>query len=109
MWELVDLPKGSRPISSMWIFKKKLKYDGSIDKYKARLVIRWFDQKKGIDWFDTNSPIIKTVTTRTLVALAAIHSLVVHQMDVKIAFFNGDLEEEILCVNLRDIGSWAGE
>jgi len=52
-WELTDLPNGCRPISSKWIFNKKLRADGSIDKYKARLVIRGFDQRKGIDYFDT--------------------------------------------------------
>ena len=94
-WELTDLPKGCRPISSKWIFKKKLRSDGSIDKYKARLVIRGFDQRKGIDYFDTYSPVTKIATIRSLIALAAIFDLVVHQMDVKTAFLNGDLEEEI--------------
>ena len=94
-WELVELPKGCKPISSKWIFKKKLRHDGSIDKYKARLVIRGFNQKRGIDYFDTYSPMTKIATIRTLVALALIHSIVVHQMDVKTAFLNGDLEEEI--------------
>ena len=56
-WELVDVPKGSKPISSKWIFKQKLRSNGSIDKYKARLVIRGFDHKKGIDYFDTDPPI----------------------------------------------------
>ena len=55
-WELTDLPKGCRPTSSKWIFKKKSTVNGSIDKYKARLVIKGFDQKKGIDYFDTNFP-----------------------------------------------------
>jgi len=58
-------------------------------------VIRAFDQKKGINYFDTYSPITKIVTIRTLVVLAAIHNLVMNKMDVKTAFFDGDLEEEI--------------
>jgi len=94
-WELTDLPKGCRTISSKCIFKKKLRTDASIEIYKARLVIRGFNQKKGIDFFDTYSPVIEIVMIRTLVALASIHDLIVHQMDVKIAFLNGDLEEEI--------------
>ena len=94
-WELTDLPKGCKPISSKWIFKKKLRADVSIDQYKARLVIRGFDQRKGIDYFDTYSPITKIATIRASIALAAIFDLVVHQMDVKTAFLNGDLEEEI--------------
>jgi len=72
------LPKGCTPISSKWIFKKKLRTDGSIERYKARLVIRGFDQKKGIDFFDTYSPMTKIAMIKTLIALPAIHDLVVH-------------------------------
>ena len=53
------------------------------------------DQKKGIDYFDTYSPVTKIATIRTLIALAAIFDLIVHQMDVKTTFFNGDLDEKI--------------
>jgi len=67
-WELIDLPKGCRPISSKWIFKKKLRSNGSIDKYKAKLVIRGFHQKKGINYFDTYSPMTKIATIRSLIA-----------------------------------------
>jgi len=94
-WELTDLPKGCRPISSKWIFRKKLRMDGSIERYKARLVIKGFNKKKGTDFFDTYSPVTKIVTIRTLVALAAIHDLVVYHMDVKTSFLIGDLEEDI--------------
>jgi len=59
------------------------------------LVIRGFDQRKGINYFDTYSPVTKIATIRVLIALAAIYDLIVHQMDVKTAFLNGDLEEEI--------------
>jgi len=93
--ELTDLPEGCRPISSKCIFKKKLRTGDSIERYKARLVIRGFDQKKRIDFFDTYSPVTKIAVIRTLITLAAIHDLVVHQVDVKTAFLNGDLEEEI--------------
>ncbi|XP_075074800.1 uncharacterized protein LOC142162354 [Nicotiana tabacum] len=94
-WDLSDLPKGFKPICSKWIFKKKLRHDGTIEKYKDGLVIRDFNQKKCTDYFDIYSPITKIETIRTLVALAAIHNLVIHQMDVKTAFLNSDLEEEI--------------
>ena len=92
------MPKACRPISSKWIFKKKLRTNGSIERYKARLVIRGFDQKKEIDFFGTYSLTTKIVMIITLVALAAILDLVVYQMDVKTAFFNGDLEEEIYMI-----------
>ena len=58
-------------------------------------MIRGFNQKKEVDYFDTYSPMTKIATIRTLVTLATIHGLVVHQMDVKTVFLNGDLEEEI--------------
>jgi hypothetical protein len=78
-----------------WIFKKKLKSDGSVEKYKARLVAKGYTQKKDFDYFDTYSPVARMTSIRVAIALASIHNLVVHQMDVKIDFLNGDLEEEI--------------
>jgi hypothetical protein len=77
------------------IFKKKLKPDGTIDKYKARLVAKWFTQKEGEDFFDTYSPVTRLTIISVLVVLAASHGLLIHQMDVKTAFLNGELYEEI--------------
>ncbi|GKC72971.1 zinc finger, CCHC-type containing protein, partial [Tanacetum coccineum] len=94
-WELIDLPLGCKALGCKWILKRKMKVDGSIDKYKARLVIQGFRQKEGIDFFDTYAPVARISTIRLLLALAAIHDLVIHQMDVKTAFLNGDLDEEI--------------
>ena len=94
-WELSDLPPGCKALGNRWIFKRKIKVDGSIDKFKARLVIQGFRQKEGIDYFDTYAPVARTSTIRLLIALAAIHNLVIHQMDVKTAFLNGELDEEI--------------
>ncbi|GJZ91758.1 zinc finger, CCHC-type containing protein [Tanacetum coccineum] len=92
-WVLSDLPPGCKPLGCKWIFKKKMKVDGTIDKFKARLVIQGFRQKE-IRLFDTNA-LSRISTIRLLIALAATHNLVIHQMDVKTAFLNGDLEEEI--------------
>ncbi|KAD6118818.1 hypothetical protein E3N88_10089 [Mikania micrantha] len=94
-WELVDLPPGCKPLGYRRIFKRKMKADGSIDKYKARLVIKGFRQKEGLDYFDTYSPVTRITSIRMVLAIAALRNLEVHQMDVKTAFLNGDLEEEI--------------
>jgi len=94
-WTLVDLPKGAKPIGYKWIFKKKYHPDGSIDKYKAILVAKGFTQKPNIDYFDTSVPMTRISSIQVLLALAATHKLVIHQMDVKTAFLNGELEEEI--------------
>nr|KAJ0187373.1 hypothetical protein LSAT_V11C900477740 [Lactuca sativa] len=92
---LLDLPLGCKALGSKWILKRKMKVDDTIDKYKARLVIQDFRQKEGIDFFDTYAPVSRISTIRLLLSLAAIHNLVIHQMDVKTAFLNGDLDEEI--------------
>ena len=94
-WELVDLPPGSKPLGYKWIFKKKMKADGSIDKYKARLVVKGYNKKEGLDYFDTYSPVTRISSICMLIFVAAIHNLEIHQMGVKIAFLNGDLDEEI--------------
>ena len=94
-WVLTDLTPGCKPLGCRWIFKKKMKSDGTIDKFKARLVVQGFRQKAGIDYFDTYAPVARITTIRLLIALAAIHNLVIHQMDVKTAFLNGDLGEEV--------------
>jgi len=100
-WTLVDLPKGAKPIGCKWIFKKKYHPDGSIDKYKARLVAKGFTQKPNIDYFDTFAPVTRISSIRVLLALAATHKLVIHQMDVKTDFLNGELEEEIYMTQLK--------
>jgi hypothetical protein len=98
-WKLVELPPGCKTIGCKWFLKKKLKSDGTIDKFKARLVARLvakgFKQKADLDFFDTFSPVTRITSIRLLIAIAAIHDLKIHQMDVKTAFLNGDLEEQI--------------
>ena len=94
-WELVDLPHGEKTISCKWIFKRKLKKDGSIEKYKARLVAEGFRQRKYINYFNTFALMTRIALIRVLITLASIHNPVKHQMDVKTAFLNEDLEEKI--------------
>jgi len=94
-WVLVNLPPGSKPIGCKWIFKKKLKVNNTIDKYKTRLVAKGYHQKEGKDFFDTYSPITRITSIRVLIAIAALHNLEIHQKDVKTAFLNGDLDEKV--------------
>ena len=94
-WEITDRPYGCKPVGCKWVFKKKLRPDGTIEKYKARLVVKGYTQKEGEDFFDTYAPVARLTTIRVLLSLAASHNLLVHQMDVKTAFLNGELEEEI--------------
>jgi len=94
-WELIELPEGRRPIGCKWVFKIKRKADGSIDRYKARLVAKGYSQQAGIDYHETFAPVAKFTSIRLLLALAAHHDYEVHQMDVRTAFLNGDLDVDI--------------
>jgi hypothetical protein len=82
-------------VGCKWVFKKKLQPVSTIDKYKARLVAKGYTQKEGEDFFNTYSPIARLTIIRVLLSLAASHGLLVHQMDVKTTFLNGELEEDI--------------
>ncbi|KAK8923943.1 hypothetical protein KSP39_PZI019191 [Platanthera zijinensis] len=92
---LVDLPKGAKIIGNKWVLRKNLNPDGSIAKYKARLVAKGFTQVSGVDYFDIYSSVCHYATIRILLALASIEYYTFYQMDVKTAFLNGDLTEEI--------------
>jgi len=89
-WELVDLPPNRKAVKSKWVFK--LKADG---RYRARLVAKGFTQIPGIDYDQTFSPVARFESLRLLLALAALEDWEIHQMDVKSAFLNGVLDEEI--------------
>lgn len=94
-WNLVELPEGRRAVDNKWVFKIKRNSDGSVDRYKARLVARGFSQRHGFDYSDTYSPVVKMSTLRVLLSLANQKRWLVHQMDVKCAFLNGVLDEEV--------------
>lgn len=68
-WVLTSLPKGKKPISCTWIYKIKHKANGSVEKYKVRLVVKGFSQKKGIDYSETLSPIVKMTVVRSLIVV----------------------------------------
>jgi len=94
-WELVSLPHGRKTITNKCVFRTKVKSDGSLDRYKARLVARGFSQRSGIDYSDTFAPVVRYESVRTVLALAAVKDFEIKQFDVKTAFLYGDLEEEI--------------
>jgi hypothetical protein len=95
VWELTDLPTQRKAIGCKWVLRKKFKADGSIDKYKARLVAKGFTQQPGIDFVDTYSPVAKFASVRIIMSIVAKMDLELHQLDVKMAFLNGELKEYI--------------
>jgi hypothetical protein len=95
VWEIVPRPKSKDVVSSKWLFKIKHVVDGSIEKYKARFVTHGFFQKEGIDYEETFAPMARYTSIRTIIALAAKMKWKLHQMDVKTAFLNGVIEEEV--------------
>ena len=86
---------GKKPISAKCIFKAKLGPSGTIDKLKAHLVARGFEQTEGIDFFETFAPIIRWSTVQSIVALAAQKNWKIHHLDVKTAFLNRKIDEEV--------------
>jgi hypothetical protein len=89
-----SLPRNKRAIKNKWVFKRKLNPDNTT-RFKARLVIKGYEQRYGIDFKETFAPVVNFRTVKVLLALAATLDLEMHQMDVKTAFLNGELEEEI--------------
>ena len=94
-WELVELPKGRRPVGCKWVFKTKYSSDGTVECYKARLVAKGYTQRYGEDYDETFSPVVRYSSIRILLAFAVQERMTVHQMDVVMAFLNGVLDEEI--------------
>ena len=95
VWTLQSLPEGRNAVGCKWVFKIKLDAEGKVERYKARLVAQGFTQRYGIDYDETFSPVVRFESIRSLLAIASQHELIVHQMDVKTAFLNGELKEEI--------------
>eukprot|EP00253_Pinus_taeda_P023170 PITA_23170 len=93
-WDLVKLPAGKTTLKNKWVYRLK-KEDGGKQRYKARLVVNGFAQKKGIDFDEIFSPVVKMTSIRTILSLVGVEDLHLEQLDVKTTFLHGDLEEEI--------------
>ena len=91
IWDLVEFPKGVKPIGCKWIFKTKKDSKGNIERYKACLVFKGFTQKEGNDYKETFSLVSSKDSFRTIMALVTHFDLELYQMDVKTVFLNGDI------------------
>ncbi|GJU65713.1 retrotransposon protein, putative, ty1-copia subclass [Tanacetum coccineum] len=98
VWRLVDLPPNAKTVRSKWLFKKKTNMDGNIHTYKARLVAKGYTQTYGIDYEETFSLVVDIRAIRILIAMVAYYDYEIWQMDVKTAFLNGYLNEDIYMV-----------
>jgi hypothetical protein len=96
-WDLVPHPSGSNIVIGKWIWMHKRRVDGSLERYKARWVLRGFTQRPGIDYAETFSPMVKPATVRTVLSLALERSWPMHQLDVKNVFLHGTLTETVYC------------
>ncbi|RVW53922.1 Retrovirus-related Pol polyprotein from transposon TNT 1-94 [Vitis vinifera] len=105
VWDLVELSKGVKSIGCKWIFKTKRDLKGNIVRYKARLVAKGFTQKEGIDYKETFSPVSSKDSFRIIMTLIAHYDLELHQMDVKTAFLNGNIDETIYMVQPKNFES----
>jgi hypothetical protein len=93
-WSLCKLPKGRKAIKSKWVYKVKTKDNGTIERYKARLVAQGFSQRIGVDYDGTFSPVATVTTIRTIICLKALHWHV-RQLDVDTAYLNANLDVDL--------------
>ncbi|GKD28868.1 putative RNA-directed DNA polymerase [Tanacetum coccineum] len=92
---ITDLPSGRRTIGIKWIFKVKYKFTGEVERFKARLVDKGFNQKEGIDYAEIFSPLVKMVTVRCVLSLVIQRGWTVYQLDINNAFLYGEIVEDV--------------
>ncbi|KAL0328097.1 UNVERIFIED_CONTAM: Retrovirus-related Pol polyprotein from transposon RE1 [Sesamum calycinum] len=95
VWTLVDRPKGVRPVGCKWVYKCKIVADGEVTTFKARFVAKEYTQRPGVDFEETFSPVAMAKSIRIMLAIAAWYDYEIWQRDVKTAFLNGFVKEEI--------------
>ncbi|GKD64373.1 retrotransposon protein, putative, ty1-copia subclass [Tanacetum coccineum] len=98
VWDLVDPPSNGNTVGSKWLFKKKTDMDGAVHTFKARLVAKGFTQTYGVDYEETFSPVADIRAIWILIAITTFYDYEIWQMDVKTAFLNGHLFEEVYMV-----------
>jgi hypothetical protein len=96
-WDLVPRPVGSNVITDKWIFKHKFNFDGSLERYKVRWLLRGFTQRPSVDYDETLSLVVKPAMVRTMLSLVVFRSWPVHQLDVKNMFLHDTLSEIVYC------------
>jgi len=94
-WSLVELPEGRKAIGCKWVYKIKRDSNKQVERYRARLVVKGYAQKEGIDFSEIFSPVVRLITIRVVLALCAAFDLHLEQLDMNTAFLHGELEEEI--------------
>ncbi|XXG82908.1 hypothetical protein AAC387_Pa10g0782 [Persea americana] len=102
VWTLVDLPANIKPIGCKWVYKRKRGQDGRVETFKARLVAKGYTQKEGINYEETFSLVAMLKSIWILLSIAAHLDYEIWQMDVKTAFFNSHLEEDIYMMQPGD-------
>ena len=95
-WELVTRPAGVIVVTCRWVYTVKYRVDGTIDRYKARLIARGFTKTNGVDYTETFSPVARLNSIRVLLSVAINNSWELCQLDVKNAFLYGDLVDYVL-------------
>lgn len=94
-WVLTELPQGEKAIDNRWVFKVKMNPDDSLERFKARLVVKGFSQQYGVNYTETFSPVVRYSSVRSILATAAKNKMVLKQFDIKTAFLYGDLDETV--------------